>query len=76
MTQDVLKHFMLPLGNYSKEKTRELAGKMKAKCIIGIDAHSPRDISDDDSNSLAVRFAKKHNLNLIDRLEFKGRNKK
>ena len=46
------------------------------KCIIGIDAHSPRDISDDDSNSLAVRFAKKHNLNLIDRLEFKGRNKK
>ena len=28
LTQDVLKHFMLPLGNYSKEKTRELAGKM------------------------------------------------
>ena len=25
LTQDVLKHFMLPLGNYSKEKTRELA---------------------------------------------------
>ena len=28
LTQDVLKHFMLPLGNYSKEKTHELAGKM------------------------------------------------
>ena len=28
LTQDVLKHFILPLGNYSKEKTRELAGKM------------------------------------------------
>lgn len=61
---------------YPTDAFFELAGKMKAKCIIGIDAHSPRDISDDDSNSLAVRFAKKHNLNLIARLEFKGRNKK
>lgn len=28
LTQDVLKHFMLPLGNYSKEKTREMANKL------------------------------------------------
>ena len=61
---------------YPTDEFFELAGKMKAKCIIGIDAHSPRDISDDDSNSLAVRFAKKHNLNLIDKIEFKGRDKK
>lgn len=28
LNQHVLKHFMLPLGNYSKEKTREMANKL------------------------------------------------
>lgn len=28
LNQDVLKHFMLPLGNYSKEKTRDMANKL------------------------------------------------
>lgn len=28
LNQYVLKHFMLPLGNYSKEKTREMANKL------------------------------------------------
>lgn len=49
----------------------EIAGKMGAKCIIGLDAHSPSQISNEEANIKAILFARKHNLNLIDKLEFK-----
>ncbi len=48
-----------------------LVAKMKAPCIIGIDAHSPTQLSDPDANAIAVRFARELGLQVIDRLPFK-----
>lgn len=59
---------------YPNDFFYKLVGEMCAKCIIGIDAHSPLAISDEDSNTLAVRYAKKFNLKLIERLPMKQRN--
>lgn len=44
----------------------EMASKMNAKCIIGQDAHAPRQIYDDACVYEAVSFCKKHDLKLID----------
>lgn len=52
---------------YPTDQFFALAGQMGAACIIGIDAHSPRDLADEDANSLAVRFARRHGLRLVDR---------
>jgi len=49
----------------------KLASKMKAKCIIGIDAHSPTQLSNDDTNAIALKFAKELSLQLVDRIQFK-----
>lgn len=48
-----------------------LASKMGAKCIIGIDAHSPLQLSNIEANSTAIRFARELSLQVVDRLEFK-----
>ena len=40
-----------------------------ARCIIGIDAHNPDQVSDDRSNYEAAIFAKKHDLKLIDKYD-------
>lgn len=57
---------------YPTDAFFSLAGKMGAKCIIGIDAHAPNQLSDETSLEEAVRFARKHDLKLIDRLTFKS----
>ena len=44
----------------------ELASKMKAKCVIGQDAHSPSQVYLDSSVYSAIKFAKYHDLKLID----------
>ncbi|MCI2069585.1 MAG: histidinol-phosphatase [Bacilli bacterium] len=56
---------------YPTDEFFSLAGKMGAKCIIGLDAHAPDQISNEDSMDKAIMFARKHNLKLIDRLPFK-----
>ena len=42
---------------------------MNAKCIIGQDAHSPRQVYADASVYEAVSFAKRHDLNLVDEIK-------
>lgn len=44
----------------------KLASKKGAKCIIGIDAHRPDNLTDNKSIYLAMEFSRKLNLNLID----------
>lgn len=56
---------------YPVDEFFEIAGKMGAKCIIGLDAHAPEQISNEDANVQAVRFARKHHLNLVDKIEIK-----
>ena len=46
-----------------------VASKMNAKCIIGQDAHSPRQVYADSSVYEAVSFAKRHDLNLVDEIK-------
>lgn len=48
-----------------------LAKKMGAKCIIGIDAHSPKQLSDEAANTKAELFAKELGLWVINRLDLK-----
>ena len=40
-----------------------------AKCIIGLDAHHPNQISDTSANYEAVKFAKEFDLNIVDKLD-------
>jgi histidinol-phosphatase (PHP family) len=56
---------------YPTDEFFSLAGKMGAKCIIGLDAHAPDQISNEDALDTAVMFARKHGLNLVERLKFK-----
>lgn len=49
----------------------KMAQKMGAKCIIGLDAHSPTQVSNIAANSTAIRFARELGLQVIDRLVFK-----
>lgn len=44
----------------------KIAAKKKAKCILGIDAHNPSNLLNNQSIYLAFEFASKLNLNLID----------
>lgn len=48
----------------------EIAGKMKCKVVLGIDAHSPKDFND-EGFKLLNDFANKYHLNVIDKFEFK-----
>ena len=54
---------------YPTDEFFELVGKYGAKCIFGADAHKPDQLSMESVNYLGVQFAKKHNLNVIDRLD-------
>lgn len=56
---------------YPTDEFFSLAGKMKAKCIFGLDAHAPDQISNEESIDQAIFFARKHNLTVIDKLVFK-----
>lgn len=44
----------------------DMVSKYKAKCVFGMDAHSPRQLANDDAEFMAVKFAKEHGLNMID----------
>lgn len=49
----------------------KLAKKMGAKCIIGLDAHSPTQLSNPAANTAAFRFVRELGLQVIDRMDFK-----
>ena len=49
----------------------QMASRMGAECIIGIDAHAPKQLSDPLANAEAVRFARELGLQVIDRLKLK-----
>lgn len=57
--------------NYPTTEFFNIASKMNAKCVIGIDAHSPYAISDEKSLIEALNFAKRCNLRLFDEINFK-----
>ena len=54
---------------YPTDEFFSLVEKYHAKCIFGIDAHAPEQLSDDSGNFLAAQFAKEHNLKVIDKLD-------
>ena len=56
---------------YPTEEFFQIAAKYNAKCIIGIDAHAPGQIIDEYSLEKAILFARRLNLNLVDKLDFK-----
>lgn len=60
--------FIYPTDNFF-----DIVSLQQAKCIIGIDAHSPYNLTDYDSCIEAVQFAKKHDLILCDHINFKHR---
>lgn len=49
----------------------KIASKLNAKCIIGIDAHSPTQLSNEEANNIAIKFAKELSLQVVDRITFK-----
>jgi len=53
---------------YPTDAFFDLVGKYQAKCIIGMDAHAPNQLSNDSAIFEAVKFAKRHNLVLVDSL--------
>lgn len=48
-----------------------IASEMGAQCILGLDAHAPKQISDEDANEKAIMFARKYGLRLLEKLEIK-----
>lgn len=51
----------------------EIASKYNCKCIIGIDAHDPKDLADENID-FAYTFIQKHKLNLIDDIKLINEN--
>ncbi len=54
---------------YPTDDFFSLVSKYNAKCVFGEDAHSPEQLNDASADYLAMEFAKRHNLNMIDDLE-------
>lgn len=54
---------------YPTDDFFHLVGKYHAKCVFGDDAHAPNQIGDDVARYLAVQFAKKHNLFILDKCD-------
>lgn len=50
-----------------------IAGKMGAKCIVGVDAHYPKDLLDSNYFDYIADFIKRHKLNVINQVTFKKR---
>lgn len=57
--------------HYPTEFFFRFAQKMKAPCIIGLDAHAPSQMADPLANQEAIKFARRLNLQVIDRLKIK-----
>lgn len=53
---------------YPTDEFFSLVGKYKAKCIFGLDAHAPEQLSDDSANFRASQFAKEHHLLMVENL--------
>lgn len=54
---------------YPTDEFFSLVGKYGAKCTFGKDAHAPDQLFDDGADYAAVAFAKRHGLNMIDKLD-------
>lgn len=50
---------------YPTDDFFSIVKRYKAKCIIGVDAHSPEDLKDEESIYKAVKFCKDHDLEMI-----------
>ena len=57
--------------NYPSDKFWEIVAPFNPKVIIGIDAHSPLDITNPDAKKRAFELVEKYNLNLISVPSFK-----
>lgn len=55
--------------SYPTDDFFSLVSKYRAKCIIGLDAHAPNQLSDESANFMAAEFVKKHDLVVLDKLE-------
>lgn len=53
---------------YPTDEFFTMAGKMKAKCIFGMDAHAPNQLYNETAIYEAVKFAQEHNLIMLDAL--------
>lgn len=58
--------------NYPRDFFWEIAGRHEARVILGCDAHSPERVADRDELLMALRFAEKHRLNVVDTIELKN----
>lgn len=58
------------MGNriYPREAFWKLAGEMDFAAVVGVDAHDPAELTDDESNLWCVSLAKKYGLRLQDTL--------
>ncbi len=54
---------------YPTDDFFSLVSKYKAKCILGMDAHAPDQLSNEAAIFQAVEFVKKHNPLLVDKLD-------
>ena len=61
---------------YPRDFFWEIAKKHEPRVILGCDAHSPERVADKDELLIALRFAEKHHLNVIDTIELKNPFKK
>lgn len=55
---------------YTNDYFFDIVGEMGCKVIIGIDSHSPADFNPEIDKKI-TNFVKKHNLNIVDKLELK-----
>ena len=53
-------------GVYPTDEFLYLAGKYHAKCILGMDAHAPEQLTNDSAIYEAVSFVKRHGLKMVD----------
>lgn len=56
---------------YPNPEFFKLARRMGARFVLGVDAHAPAQLADDDANCCAVRFCKELDLPLCERIELK-----
>jgi histidinol-phosphatase (PHP family) len=56
---------------YPTSEFFSIASEMGADCILGIDAHAPQQISDEDANEKAIMFSRNLGLHLLEKLEIK-----
>ena len=57
---------------YPRDLFWSVAGRLKAKTVIGCDAHAPSEVADEKDLFIAYELVKKHSLNLVDSFPLKN----